>query len=126
MASKGEESLFQLLRDEFPREVIIGQQVIKTGANKSLFIDYYLPGLRLAFETDGRQHSEFVAFFHKNVGGYEKSKANDAAKEEWCKDNKVTMLRFGPREKINVDTLRLKIKEASEVGKSKRQARPSK
>jgi very-short-patch-repair endonuclease len=119
--SKFEESLFDLLRDEYKNEIIICQQSIKPWGErgKTLYLDYLVPSLRLAFEADGRQHDAFVPFYHKNVSGFERSVANDEAKSDWCKANKVTLIRFSSKETIDQETLRTKIKEAVLAKKSK-------
>lgn len=119
--SKGEDDLFTVLRSEFPPHVIVGQHPIKPWGDhgKTLYLDYYLPAIRLAVEADGRQHAEFVTFFHRSVAGYERSQSNDNAKDRWCADNGITMIRFSHKEKITQESLRLKIKELSNGGKGK-------
>lgn len=58
-----------------------------------LYLDFFIPSLHIAIECDGRQHSEYVPFFHRNRSGFVKSKKNDDAKEEWCEINHITLYR---------------------------------
>lgn len=57
-----------------------------------LFGDFYLPQIKLMVEAHGRQHYEFVHFFHQDMVGFVKSKKRDAAKAAWCDINKITLV----------------------------------
>lgn len=97
-----------LLHAEFPHYTIIPQYPIKI-ARTTLFIDYYIPQLRLAFEADGRQHTEFVKHFHGDRLGFEDSRYRDNLKERWCHENSVRVIRFSYKEKITPELLRKKL-----------------
>ena len=40
-------------------------------------------------EVHGRQHYEYVPFFHVNKLGFVKSKLRDSDKREWCEINDI-------------------------------------
>jgi very-short-patch-repair endonuclease len=108
--SQAEEDLGQLLAEEYNAPVV-PQHPIRIG-KKILYLDYYIPRLRLAFETDGRQHDEFVRYFHRTVEGFENSKLNDQLKDQWCLANHITLIRFKSNERISVKTLRAKVQDS--------------
>ncbi len=109
--SKGEASLLEILKKDIPHYAIIPQKKIKIGFHKNLFIDYYIPVLKLAFEFDGRQHSEYVPYYHQDIAGFMRSKLCDEAKNKWCVDNGVDMIRVNYNEEVDAQTLRSKIRE---------------
>ena len=112
MSSKGELELEELLRSEYPRITIKCQFPIKVGSRTTLFIDYFIPALRLAFEVDGKQHMEQITHFHKNRRAFLHGKTNDYLKEQWCQENEITLLRFSHKESINKQTLYAKIQNS--------------
>lgn len=64
-------------------------------AKKSaLFIDFLIPNARLGIEVHGKQHFEFIPYFHKTKAGFLQSKARDLRKEEWCELNEIQLIVF--------------------------------
>jgi len=57
-----------------------------------LYLDFYIPSIRLAIEVHGQQHYEFCPFFHKSKADFLKSKARDEDKIDWCKLNDITLI----------------------------------
>lgn len=107
--SKGEIDLGQVLAAEFPHYKIIPQYAIKI-KNHTLFIDYYIPQLRLAIEYDGRQHQEFVQHYHHDQIGFKDSQYRDSLKNTWCTENNVWLIRVSHREEISLEIIRSKLK----------------
>lgn len=67
---------------------------------KELPFDFYLPDYNTAIEYDGYQHFTPVQFF----GGYDtyqKLKTHDSIKDNYCKDNNITLLRISYNENVN-------------------------
>jgi very-short-patch-repair endonuclease len=71
---------------------------------RKLFFDFYLPELNTIIEFDGRQHYEPISFF----GGeneYLKLKKYDTIKNEYCKSNKITLLRIKYNDIKNIEKI---------------------
>lgn len=71
---------------------------------RPLYFDFYLPDYNLLIEYDGIQHFEPVKFF----GGEEKFKQqqeNDNIKNQYCKDNNISLLRIPYWERDNVEQI---------------------
>ena len=61
-----------------------------------LYLAFYIPNIRKAFEVHGRQHYEFTPFFHKSKAEFLKAKARDEDKIDWCILNNIelTVLKY--------------------------------
>ena len=61
-----------------------------------LYLDFYIPSIKMAFEVHGEQHYEFCPFFHKSKADFLKAKARDEDKIEWCNINdiQIVILKF--------------------------------
>jgi hypothetical protein len=57
-----------------------------------LYLDFYIPSIKLAVEVHGQQHYEFCEFFHKNKADFLKSKAKDEDKIAWCDLNGIQLI----------------------------------
>ncbi len=117
MGSKGEFELYDLLKEEFPLYKIVPQYPIKTvdgvGRKKTLFVDFAIPMLKLAFEFDGVQHEKYVAHFHRNRAGFANAQANDLRKHIELANQGFTLVRFSSKENLTKEVLRTKIAETS-------------
>ena len=61
-----------------------------TGAN--LELDIYNESLKLAIEYNGRQHYDYVPFFHKNYEHFQTQKYRDEIKKMLCKQNGIHLI----------------------------------
>ena len=75
---------FYKIRPDFLRNNI-------TGGN-NLEIDCYNDSLKLGVEYNGRQHYDFVPFFHKNKETFYNQKYRDDMKRRLCKENNITLI----------------------------------
>lgn len=108
--SKGEDELGRLLRRLFNNRAIKRQHPIKMG-NRTLRVDYYIPGIGLAFEYDGEQHERYSNFFHRTLKAFRNSKERDSFKADALLDQGIELIRFRAGEPINEEVLLAKISE---------------
>lgn len=57
-----------------------------------LYLDFYIPNIKLAIEVHGQQHYEYSPFFHKSRADFLKSKARDEDKIDWCQLNDIRLI----------------------------------
>jgi hypothetical protein len=57
-----------------------------------LFLDFFMPHHKLAFEFHGSQHDKFNKFFHSDKKGFEKSRSRDERKKAWCELNGIRLI----------------------------------
>ena len=86
----------KLLNGLFPYDTIL-EEVPLPGSNKpsrpsSLFADFFVPAYDLIVEVHGRQHFEFVGFFHETKAEFFKSKIRDKDKKRWCELNSLNFV----------------------------------
>lgn len=76
-----------LLEKLFPNTVIYEEITIPDG----LYLDLFIPSLDLIVEVHGKQHYEFVPFFHKTKANFLIAKKRDRDKIEWATLNKFSI-----------------------------------
>lgn len=59
---------------------------------KNLELDIYNEDLKLAIEFNGRQHYEYVPFFHKNYEDFLTQRYRDEMKKVKCKENGIRLI----------------------------------
>jgi hypothetical protein len=57
-----------------------------------LYIDFYIPSIKMGFEVHGEQHYKYNPFFHKSQADFLKAKARDEDKIEWCEINDIDII----------------------------------
>lgn len=70
------------------------------GVKSSLFLDFFIPKLRIGVEVHGAQHYNYVPFFHKTKAGFYAAKKRDTLKKEWCELNEIELIEFKYSDKI--------------------------
>ena len=94
----------ELLSDMFSGYTILEEVKLPGSRDPSkksaLFLDFLIPNLSLAVEVHGRQHYEFVKFFHKTKAGFLTSKRRDDIKEQWCELNDIELIVLNYEDKI--------------------------
>lgn len=61
--------------------------------NKSvLFLDFFIPSLKIGVEVHGRQHFEYTPYFHKDKLGFLNHLYRDGLKTEWCEKNEIKLI----------------------------------
>lgn len=79
------------LCDMYPSDVVC-EEFPCSGEN--LTLDFFIPRKKLAVEVQGRQHREYVAFFHGDAEGFKKQKKRDERKAEWCELNGIRLVKI--------------------------------
>lgn len=57
-----------------------------------LYLDFYIPSIKLAIEVHGKQHYEFCPFFHRSRAEFLKGQTRDEDKIAWCELNHITLI----------------------------------
>lgn len=105
--SKGSEELLNLVRELYPHQRIeLEHNVANRGA---LFLDIYLPALKVAFEYDGKQHFEFCEHFHGTREAFAASRRRDAEKDDRCRELGITIIRVAYNEPLSKELILQKL-----------------
>lgn len=75
----------------FPTEHILEDFAVP---GEMLYIDFFIPRLKLAIEADGEQHGSYNSFYHRTPDGYKRALERDARKSMWCQINGVRLVRI--------------------------------
>lgn len=100
-ASRGQSALTAIMRKLLPGQKIVNEHHLGEG----LRLDVYCPSFKLAAEYHGRQHFEFVEFFHKDSFGYRDARDRDLRKEELCAAQGITLVCFRYNDRLDEDTV---------------------
>lgn len=79
----------EVVKQVFPRMVLVEEVSVKIKKGLNLYLDIYLPMLCLAVEVHGQQHYEFTPFFHEHRHRFGRARLNDDLKKEWCEVNEI-------------------------------------
>ena len=107
--SKGEEKIKQLLKNNnlsFETQKIFN--TCKTSKNKYAKFDFYINNQYL-IEFDGEQHFKLVSIGWNNPEKLARTKERDAIKNQWCKENNISLIRipYTHLKKLSIDDLKL-------------------
>lgn len=88
----------------FWRNHIVFEEFPVPGTRSTL--DLYNATLRVAVECQGRQHNEFIPFFHGGGaagfrGGFGAQVKRDMGKHEWCELNEITLVEIFEEDVLN-------------------------
>ena len=85
-----------LLREVFHSYRILEEVKLpgSTALNRKsvLYLDFYIPSIKMAIEVHGEQHYKYCPFFHKSKADFLKAKARDEDKIEWCELNEIQIV----------------------------------
>ena len=86
----------QLLKELYNSYIIL-EEVKLPGSTELhrksvLYLDFYIPSIKLGVEVHGQQHYEYCTFFHKSKADFLKSKARDEDKITWCELNDIKLV----------------------------------
>jgi len=78
----------QQIKKRYPLDPIV-EDITIPGTRLSL--DFYLPQREIAFEIQGKQHLEYVPFFHKDKSDLVSQKKRDETKKFFCEINDIIL-----------------------------------
>lgn len=108
--SKGAEELLGIVRQLYAcQKIELEHNIASRGA---LFLDIYLPQLKIAFEYDGQQHFEYNEHFHGSRDNFLKARRRDAEKDDLCEQQGITLIRVAYNEEMNRELVLGKLEEA--------------
>lgn len=89
-------SKFQKEVKECLRQYWIGNLVYEEFpmVGSRLKFDFFNASQNIIVEADGKQHIQYVEFFHKNRGSFLTQIKRDEKKEEFCKRNGILLIRL--------------------------------
>ena len=100
-----------LISEIFPTLQILEEVPIKISSRKKLYLDFYLPLVKLAIEVNGEQHYKFSSLYHKDKWDFITQRKNDTLKQQWCDINTIDMITLPYNEKIDEWRKRLSCSE---------------
>jgi len=80
-----------ILSELYPGDVICEEFPC---SGEGLHLDFFVPRKKVAIEVQGRQHHQFVEFFHGDKSGFKKQQQRDARKDEWCELNRIRLVKI--------------------------------
>jgi very-short-patch-repair endonuclease len=75
------------------------------GIGNRLRLDFFVPELKIAFEFDGSQHTEFSEHFHGDEDSFRDAQKRDRNKDEYCALNGIKLVRVTKGSDLSVDDL---------------------
>jgi hypothetical protein len=83
----------QVISEVFPLIRTV-EEVHIPGCGNSVYIDFFLPIMKIAVEVQGEQHYKFISHFHRNKLSFAKARTRDKQKKEWCELNDIVLIEF--------------------------------
>ena len=74
---------------------------------RALRFDFELVGRKTLIEFDGKQHQEYISYFHKNENDFINQKRRDTIKTNWANNNGYKLIRICAIERIEETLLDL-------------------
>lgn len=90
LASRGQATLTHMMQKLLPGEKIISEYPI----GERLRLDVYCPRYNLGAEFHGRQHFQYVQFFHQDIEGFKDHQERDDRKIELCEELGISLVVF--------------------------------
>lgn len=121
--SRGEEKCYQILCDNFGKDLIERQyRICNTDSSmcnrKYFLLDLYIPSAKIAIEYDGIAHYEYREHFYRreNYQEYVNQVNRDKAVEAYCKENGIKLLRIPYKDDNRLEeVIRTFIKEGKDI-----------
>ena len=75
---------------------------------KRMYVDYYVPEKKMAFEYDGQQHNQYVEYFYKTFKNYYNAVYRDRTKEKLLAKHGIQLVRIDYSEPLTIEYLKEK------------------
>lgn len=96
--SSGHKICRELLKELYPVALIL-EEVTLAGTD-SLKADFLIPFHRIIIEVCGRQHYEYIDWFHKDRRGWVRAQTNDRNKKTWAEINNFRLIELPDTQSI--------------------------
>jgi hypothetical protein len=97
--SKIQKSTKKFLKEYWSNHIVFEEFPI---AGTRLSLDFYNANKKIAIEVQGRQHTQYVPFFHgKNKINYINQLKRDADKLEFCNINEIKLIEIYERDTLD-------------------------
>lgn len=110
-SSKLTKEVYRTVKELYPKEKVLQEQTIKING-KNLYLDIYIPRIKVALECQGEQHYKFNKFFHSNSADFIQQKKNDELKKIFCKESGITLVEVLYNDSIDKELIFNKILKA--------------
>lgn len=107
-SSKLTKAVFGIIKECYPNETLVQEEPIKING-KTLYLDIYIPRLKIAVECDGEQHFRFNKFYHADSSAFIQQKKNDLDKMLFCQESNITLVRVAFNEVLSKELVMDKI-----------------
>jgi hypothetical protein len=82
----------EVIQKLYPLEILYQEVTLPGTGHPSLIADFFLPGLGMLVEVQGRQHQEYVPYFQSHRLNFIKGQDRDRRKKEWCELNEIDLI----------------------------------
>lgn len=103
--SKLQERTGQLLYENFPHLKVYENhrpEWLRGNTLEILELDFYIPERKIAIEVQGRQHYEFVEFFHKDYDKFLLQLERDNIKKDLCYGRKIKLVEIADNFELEI------------------------
>lgn len=98
--SKFQKSARRILKERFS-----GLDIYEDLYIDGMFLDFFIPAIKLVIEIDGCQHEIFNKFFHKDGAGFARGILRDEWKAAFCLLNKLIFVRVPASDALDENRL---------------------
>lgn len=88
----------QILKQTYPLYSILEEISVNLKRGSTVFLDFFIPQLKMCVEVNGEQHFKCVTHFHGSLAGFRNQQKNDRLKREWLELNGIKLVEFNYNE----------------------------
>jgi very-short-patch-repair endonuclease len=87
--SKQQENIKEELLKQYPHDRIYEEVYVP---KDNIYLDFFIPSVKIVVEVQGIQHKKHVKFFHKTINDFHRQLDRDDKKRRWCKINNFKLV----------------------------------